>query len=148
MAQRRSPATLHPRAAPRLIGRGTGVRDPVPHRRVPVPDAGGGCKPFRIRRLARASPGWLGTPDAVLLGSLRDEGLTLVTNNWRDFEPLLRREEIHAGSIVLPNIPCAMQIEAFERVLRAITTADPTLDMINTVVDVDLSGEVRVYPLP
>lgn len=92
--------------------------------------------------------GWLGTSDTVLLGSLRDEGLTLVTNNWRDFEPLLRREEIHAGAVVLPNVPRAMQIEAFEQALRAIQAADPPLDMINTVVDVDLSGEVRVYPLP
>jgi predicted nuclease of predicted toxin-antitoxin system len=74
--------------------------------------------------------GWLGTPDPVLLGYLRDESLTFVTNNWQDFEPLLRREEIHAGAIVLPNVPRAMQVEAFARALRAIQASDPPLDMI------------------
>lgn len=92
--------------------------------------------------------GWKGNADPVLLGHLREESLTLVTNNWQDFEPLLRREEIHAGAIVVPNVPRAEQIEALERALRAIQSVDPPLDMINTVVEVDVSGEVRIYQMP
>lgn len=86
--------------------------------------------------------------DDVLLAYLRNEDLTLVTNNWRDFAPMLKREEIHPGAIVIPNVPRAGQIAAFERALRAIQIADPPLDMINTVIEVEESGEVRVYPLP
>ncbi|HKP76070.1 MAG TPA: DUF5615 family PIN-like protein [Longimicrobiaceae bacterium] len=92
--------------------------------------------------------GWKGNADQVLLGRLRQEGLTLVTNNWQDFRPLLRREEIHAGAIVLPNVPRAEQIEALERALRAIQSVAPPLDMINTVVEVDTWGEARIYEMP
>jgi hypothetical protein len=45
-------------------------------------------------------------------------------------------------------VPRAGQISAFEHALRAITTVDPPLDMINTVVEVDEADVVRVYPLP
>jgi hypothetical protein len=79
---------------------------------------------------------------------IREESLTLITNNWRDFEPMLRREEVHPGAIVIPNVPRAGQIAAFERALRAIEATDPPLDMVNTVVEVEESGEVRVYALP
>lgn len=61
---------------------------------------------------------------------------------------MLRREEIHPGAVVIPNVPRAGQIAAFERALRAIQCVDPPLDMINTVVDVDESDVVRVHPLP
>jgi len=91
---------------------------------------------------------WKSKHDDVLLGFVRDESLTLVTNNWRDFEPMLRREEIHPGAIVLPNVPRAEQIAALEQALRAIQAAEPPLDMVNTVVEVEKSGEVRVYSLP
>ena len=91
---------------------------------------------------------WKSTDDHVLLGFLRDESLTLVTNNWRDFEPMLRREEIHAGAIVIPNVARAEQIAAMERALLAIQAVDPPLDMINTVVEVEPSGEVRIYQMP
>jgi hypothetical protein len=35
---------------------------------------------------------------------------------------MLRREEIHPGAVVLPNVPRAAQIAAFQRALRAIHT--------------------------
>jgi predicted nuclease of predicted toxin-antitoxin system len=91
--------------------------------------------------------GWQSSADPVLLWFLREESLTLVTNNWQDFGPMLRREEIHAGAIVIPNVPRADQIAAMEQALRAIQ-AVPPLDMINTVVEVDVSGEVRIYQMP
>lgn len=55
---------------------------------------------------------------------------------------------MHPGAVVLPNVPRQAQIAAFELALRAIAAVDPPLDMVNTVVDVSESGEVRVYPLP
>lgn len=91
---------------------------------------------------------WKSWTDHALLAAIRDEDLTLVTNNWKDFEPMLRREEVHPGAVVLPNVPRAGQIEAFELALLAIQKSDPPLDMVNTVVEVDESGTARVYPLP
>ncbi len=91
---------------------------------------------------------WKSKADRALLGFIREEDLTIVTNNWKDFEPMLRREEVHPGAVVIPNVPRAEQIAAFELALRAIQTVDPPLDMVNTVVDVDCDGVVRVYPLP
>lgn len=79
---------------------------------------------------------------------MRAEDLTIVTNNWKDFEPMLRREEVHPGAVVRPNVPRQAQIESFELALRAITAVDPPLDMVNTVIDVNEAGEVRIYPLP
>lgn len=59
---------------------------------------------------------------------------------------MLRRQELHPGVVVLPNVPRAGQIEAFVHALHAIHAT--ALDMVNTVVDVDARGTVRVYPLP
>jgi predicted nuclease of predicted toxin-antitoxin system len=91
---------------------------------------------------------WKSRKDDALLAVIRAEDLTIVTNNWKDFEPMLRREEVHPGAIVLPNVPRQAQIAGFELALLAITAVDPPLDMVNTVIDVAESGEVRVYPLP
>ena len=91
---------------------------------------------------------WKSRGDADLLKHIRAEDLTLVTNNWKDFEPMLRREEVHPGAVVLPNVPRASQISAFERALRAIEAVEPPLDMVNTVIEVGDTDEVRIYPLP
>jgi predicted nuclease of predicted toxin-antitoxin system len=91
---------------------------------------------------------WKSKADDALLAFIRAEDLTIVTNNWKDFEPMLRREEVHPGAVVLPNVPRQAQIAGFELALRAIAVANPPLDMVNTVIDVAESGEVRVYPLP
>ena len=91
---------------------------------------------------------WKSRADEEILRHIRAEDLTLVTNNWKDFAPMLRREEVHPGAVVLPNVPRATQISAFERALRAIAAVDPPLDMVNAVIDVDEAGEVRIYSLP
>lgn len=91
---------------------------------------------------------WKSKQDDALLGFIRAEDLTIVTNNWKDFAPMLRREEVHPGAVVLPNVPREGQIAAFELALRAIEAVTPPLDMVNTVIEVAASGEVRVYPLP
>lgn len=91
---------------------------------------------------------WKSRKDDALLAVIRAEDLTIVTNNWKDFEPMLRREEVHPGAIVLPNVPRQAQIAGFELALLAISAANPPLDMVNTVIDVAENGEVKVYPLP
>jgi predicted nuclease of predicted toxin-antitoxin system len=91
---------------------------------------------------------WKSREDQALLAFMRAEDLTIVTNNWKDFEPMLRREEVHPGAVVLPNVPRQAQITAFELALSAINAVDPPLDMVNTVIEVAESGDVRVYPLP
>ena len=92
--------------------------------------------------------GWKSKADEVLLGFIREEDLTLVTNNWKDFAPMLRHEGLHPGAIVIPNVQRSEQIYAFEQALRTIQAIEPRLDMVNTVIEVDEGGEVRVYTLP
>jgi hypothetical protein len=40
---------------------------------------------------------WKSRKDDALLAVIRAEDLTIVTNNWKDFEPMLRREEGASG---------------------------------------------------
>lgn len=68
---------------------------------------------------------WKSRKDDELLAFIRAEDLTIVTNNWKDFEPMLRREELHPGAVVLPNVPRQAQIAGFELALRAIVAVAP-----------------------
>jgi predicted nuclease of predicted toxin-antitoxin system len=95
-----------------------------------------------------AHRGWTSKKDSFLLQRLLEEDLTLVTNNWKDFRPMLRRARLHAGAVVLPNVRLGDQVRLFDRALRAIRLPDPPLDMVNTVLEVDASGRVAVYDLP
>jgi hypothetical protein len=96
-----------------------------------------------------AHRGWSSLPDPQVLGRVLDEDLTLVTNNWVDFEPMMERLELHPGAVViLPNVRRERQMELFAAALAAIHEHDPPLDMINTVLQVDTSGTVIKYALP
>ena len=64
--------------------------------------------------------------------------------NWKSKQD----NELHPGAVVIPNVPRVEQIAALEQGLRAIQAAEPPLDMVNTVVEVEESNEVRVYSLP
>ncbi|HEX8907084.1 MAG TPA: DUF5615 family PIN-like protein [Longimicrobiaceae bacterium] len=92
--------------------------------------------------------GWPSRSDAFLLQRLLEEDLTLVTNNWKDFRPMLQRAGIHAGAVVLPNVGLNQQVRLFNLALQGIDRADPPLDMVNTVIEVDVSGTLFVYELP
>ncbi|MBA4157445.1 MAG: DUF5615 family PIN-like protein [Gemmatimonadetes bacterium] len=92
--------------------------------------------------------GWKGRKDPEIRRRMLEEDLTLVTGNWRDFRPMLKREEIHPGAISLPDVPRAQQILLFEAALDFIETSDPPLDMINYVLMVDEAGNVDVFPIP
>jgi len=39
--------------------------------------------------------GWSSLPDPEVLRHVLDEDLTLVTNNWDDFRPMLARTTVH-----------------------------------------------------
>jgi predicted nuclease of predicted toxin-antitoxin system len=91
--------------------------------------------------------GWAGMEDPRVFQRARDEDLTLVTNNWQDFEGLLRREEIHCGVVVvLPAVRRERQVELFRAALEAIR--DHEFDMVNTVLAVDGAARVTRYLLP
>lgn len=96
-----------------------------------------------------AHRGWSSLKDPQVLRRVLDEDLTIVTNNWADFRPMLKREELHPGVIViLPNVRRDRQVELFTAALLAIREHDPPLDMVNTVLEVDADGTVTMYPLP
>ena len=91
--------------------------------------------------------GWSSSKDPQLLRRLLDEDLTLVTNNWDDFRPMLARAAIHAGIVViLPNVLRKRQVELFTAALLAIQ--EHALDMVNTVLEVDIDGTVTRYSMP
>jgi predicted nuclease of predicted toxin-antitoxin system len=91
--------------------------------------------------------GWAALTDAQLFRRMRDEDLTLVTNNWLDFEPMLRREELHAGAVViLPAVRRDRQVELFRAAVEAIGREE--LDMVNTAVTVDARGRVTRFQIP
>lgn len=91
---------------------------------------------------------WKGRKDFAIRRRMLDEDLTLVTGNWKDFRPMLQREEVHPGAISLPDVPRAEQIRLFECALDFIEVAEPPLDMVNCAVVVAESGEVEVFPIP
>lgn len=93
--------------------------------------------------------GWGADSDPQLLGHILDEDLTFVTNNWKDFRPMLSRTEVHPGVIaILPNVRRPRQMELFAAALAVLQGADPPLDMVNTVLEVDADGSVERYDLP
>jgi predicted nuclease of predicted toxin-antitoxin system len=93
--------------------------------------------------------GWGSDSDPQLLAHILDEDLTFVTNNWKDFRPMISRTELHPGVIaILPNVRRERQMVLFAAALIEITSADPPLDMVNTVLEVDEKGHVERYELP
>jgi hypothetical protein len=76
------------------------------------------------------------------------EDLTIVTNNWIDFRPMLEREEVHPGMVViLPNVRRERQVELFTAALLSMRDYAPPIDMVNTVLEVDAEGTVVMYQL-
>jgi predicted nuclease of predicted toxin-antitoxin system len=84
--------------------------------------------------------------DEQVLRYLLDEDLTLVTNNWDDFRPMLGRELVHPGAVILPNVRRERQIELFSIALAAIR--EDGLDMVNIALDVARNGAVTQYTWP
>jgi predicted nuclease of predicted toxin-antitoxin system len=96
-----------------------------------------------------AHRGWSSLKDPQLLQRVLAEDLTVVSNNRIDFRPLLGRQEIHPGLVViLPNVRRERQVELFTAALLSIRDHSPPLDMVNTVLEVDTRGTVMMYRMP
>lgn len=92
--------------------------------------------------------GWKGRTDFEIRTRMLKEDLTLVTGNWKDFRPLLRREEVHPGEISLPDVPRTEQIRLFEQVLNYIKSSNPPLDMVNRAILVHEGGQLECLEIP
>jgi len=86
---------------------------------------------------------WKGRKDFEIRNRMLEEALTLVTGNWKDFRPMLQREELHPGAVSLPDVPREEQIRLFETVLDHLESAEPPIDMVNRVLVVDEAGKVE-----
>lgn len=91
---------------------------------------------------------WESRKDPFLRARLIEGDFTLVTNNWRDFRPMLEQAGLHAGAIILPNVPRDEQVRLFDLALRAAGELSSPPDLVNTVLEVEVDGSVRVYDLP
>jgi predicted nuclease of predicted toxin-antitoxin system len=93
--------------------------------------------------------GLSGVQDWSLMAPIREGGLTLVTNNARDFRRLYAREEIHAGLVILiPNARPAEQRMLFDAVLDELAAAP---ELINEAIEVSVvEKEILItrYELP
>jgi predicted nuclease of predicted toxin-antitoxin system len=89
-----------------------------------------------------------GCKDWQLMKKIRAEDRTLVTNNRADFMAFYAKEALHPGLIiVLPNVTPSRQRDLFRAALLHIGDRD----LINTVLEVDLTGATaicREYPYP
>jgi hypothetical protein len=62
---------------------------------------------------------------------------------------MISRAELHPGVVaILPNVRKERQMVVFAAALAVITSADPPLDMVNTVLEVSADGSVERYDLP
>ena len=89
-----------------------------------------------------------GLKDHEIMPRIRDDEFTFVTNNAVDFRRLYRREDLHAGLIIIvPNVRPETQSQLF---LAALEHLNPR-ELINAVLEIDLDGEdvdIKEYDLP
>lgn len=95
-----------------------------------------------------------GDPDHVVLRNAIAEDRIIVTENARDFRGLVGREDLHPGLVILPCVSrdrCLQLLEAaiaFLETVAAGAKEAPSDHMINRVIEVDPTGQCRIYRLP
>ena len=98
--------------------------------------------------------GRCGDIDHVVLRNAITEDRIIVTENARDFRGLVGKEESHPGLIILPCMAREQSMQslrlaiAFLEPEAAQAGAAPSDDMVNRVIEVDTSGQCRIYALP
>lgn len=76
-------------------------------------------------------------------------GLVLVTQNAQDFRNLVRREEIHAGLIILPNLERHRAATLLRQAIDHLDDCgDPTDLMVDRVLEMGKDGNPHIYDLP
>ena len=92
--------------------------------------------------------GLAGLTDRALMRRVRDGDYTLVSNNAIDFRRLYRREELHAGLIlIVTQVEPEQQRLLFSCALNEVGTRE----ILNTAVEVELVDEevvISEYSLP
>jgi hypothetical protein len=97
----------------------------------------------------------LGAKDHDLRRVIQDEGFVLVTDNASDFRPMLVRDGIHPGLVVMPatvprhrqRVLAAAVIEYVVELARALGEA-PGDFMINKRVSIDEDGNCSAQDFP
>jgi predicted nuclease of predicted toxin-antitoxin system len=99
--------------------------------------------------------GMLGAKDNELRHVVQAEGFVLATDNATDFRPMLVRDGIHAGLVVIPGtVARDRQRELASIVIDYIVGLarqageDPADFMVNRVVEVDQHGECSIGDMP
>ena len=94
---------------------------------------------------------WLGlsgTTDWGLMPRIIAEDFTFVTNNAADFRALYRRENLHAGLvIIIPQLVPARQRALFDKLLEILAEGE----MINTVIEIEIvdgDAVLNCYQMP
>lgn len=92
--------------------------------------------------------GMSGLKDHELMLRIRDEDFTLVTNNAIDFRRLFRKEQIHAGLVIIvPNVAPTIQ----RALLAAVLDYIGDRELVNRAIEINLSGyttEIEEYETP
>lgn len=93
--------------------------------------------------------GRLGERDEQVLARCLEESRTMVTENARDFRKLVGATELHPGLIIMPSVSHQQAEALLDGALVEIASrGDPASVMINSVVEVNESGEITFYELP
>jgi predicted nuclease of predicted toxin-antitoxin system len=90
-----------------------------------------------------------GDPDHRVLERCIAEDRVIVTENARDFRRLVGKTDIHPGLIILPALDRKRTWALLQAAVAYIEDRGPPMDvMVNHVLEVDESGEMRLLPLP
>jgi len=90
-----------------------------------------------------------GEPDHRVLARCIAEDRVIVTGNARDFRRLVGKTDIHPGLIILPGLNRNRTWALLQAALAYIEDRGPPMEvMVNHVLEVDESREMKLVPLP
>jgi hypothetical protein len=90
--------------------------------------------------------GLAGAADHAVFAKVRERGFVFVTNNRDDFVELIEKVDLHAGLVVLVSQGRRETQKAMFRI--ALLHVLEIGGLTNRVLEVEQTGEIRVYELP
>lgn len=87
-----------------------------------------------------------GAADHAVFAKVRERGFVFVTNNRDDFVELIEKVDLHAGLVVLVSQGRRETQKAMFRI--ALLHVLEIGGLTNRVLEVEQTGEIRVYDLP